>query len=154
MGCEGCEQGKGIIKGKYEQINKPTIQPEKKEVVMTAKGRKSRCKNCGRIMAIQSHGMCGLCNNAVKGLVEGTPEYIAALKDAKERALKGEKKERGHKSLPVKYQDKQKALSPIRPGSILKAHKGIVLPGPQIIPVVLDLSIEISVKVKGISEAT
>lgn len=58
---------------------------EKREEIMVATNRKAACKNCGRNMTIQSHGRCGGCNNAIRGLKAGSPEYIKALADAKTR---------------------------------------------------------------------
>ena len=46
---------------------------------------KKACRNCGRIAEIQSDGLCGRCYYNVwkKNLKKGTPEYDAALAEAK-----------------------------------------------------------------------
>jgi hypothetical protein len=44
------------------------------------------CRNCGRVKVIQADGMCGGCRGSVyKKYEKGTPEYDAALADAKAR---------------------------------------------------------------------
>jgi hypothetical protein len=56
-----------------------------REDIMTKNNRIRSCDNCGREKVIQSHGRCGGCNGAVKGLIPDTPEFLKTLAAAKER---------------------------------------------------------------------
>lgn len=91
--CRTC--GKRWLRDGYQPrpviINKETCHscegrnPER-ERTMKDKNRLRACRNCGRKMTIQSDDMCGGCNSAVyKKFEKGTPEYAAALAEAKKR---------------------------------------------------------------------
>jgi hypothetical protein len=60
---------------------KVTRGNDEREIIM-----KKACRNCGRVKAIQSDGLCGGCNGAVyRKHTKGTPEYNDALAEAKKR---------------------------------------------------------------------
>jgi len=69
--------------------NIPKVIP--RETIIKTEGRekamaKGICRNCGRggLSIVKDH-LCGGCNNSVKGLEKGTPEYYATLAAAKDR---------------------------------------------------------------------
>lgn len=82
---------------------------EKKEKIMEDQNRKKPCKNCERVMVIQSHGMCGACNGSVKGLAPGSPEYLQKLAETKTRVTDRNYKGHGNRHT-IKKQPK--ILSP------------------------------------------
>lgn len=60
--------------------------PDQQEKTSVSKSKKKPCRNCGRVMTIPCHGLCGGCYGAVYGKYKkGTPEYDKALEDAKAR---------------------------------------------------------------------
>ena len=61
------------------------LSEEDKEMDKCSSGKKGTCCNCGRNKWIAGKGLCSTCLNAVKGWLDGSPEYIKALADAKKR---------------------------------------------------------------------
>ncbi len=55
----------------------------KKEDPPVKNDKRKACRNCERMMTIPGDGLCGGCYGAVKGKSKGTPEYDAALAQAK-----------------------------------------------------------------------
>jgi hypothetical protein len=75
-----------IIKKEARDIDDADILKLTEGETMAIKARIRPCRNCDRTKAIQADGLCGSCNNAVyKKFTKGTPEYTAALAEAKKR---------------------------------------------------------------------
>jgi hypothetical protein len=61
------------------------LSEEDETMEKSPSGKKGICCNCGREKWIAGKGLCATCLNAVKGWLDGSPEYIKALADAKKR---------------------------------------------------------------------
>jgi Mor family transcriptional regulator len=127
--CQNCEQG--ILAMSEMKIQEQKIKENKP---MTRKGI---CKNCGREKFITGDGCCGVCYLAGKGL-EGE-EKAEALAKIKEKISSGKMRTGRRKSADAA------PGTPLPSGLIQVEGPGTL--APQVVPVTVRLTLEVSVRI-------
>lgn len=121
--------------------------------------KREPCTNCGREMVIISGGRCSTCFNASKGLIGEAKDK--ALAEIKARIENGEVKTRGISGRsrlpdqpPAPGSEKPAAESlprEIFPGHFFSATLEQTAEPARIVPITLQLAIEITIKVNGVA---
>lgn len=112
---------------------------------------KVACRNCGRVKTVVADRLCWACYDACRRLEKGSKEYNAALAGVKDKAARGEIKERPRKA--AQGETKEPERETVRAEEETKAPaeemKPVKIGGAgeeKIIPITLLINVEVNVR--------